>query len=230
MTRRPRIQFAAAVGACTIVFIASAAHLLAQTVQQPATPPSALEGGETPPTQSLANDFNAQKQLEAATGSSSAALLKSPVSKVTPGAVPPPNDIGNPVADDPGASTRGMQYFNTLNCVGCHAANGGGGMGPALSNRYFQYGDSPAQIYLTITQGRPNGMPAWGDVLPESTIWELVAYVQSLAEPAGKNFGRTVSRAPPSPDIQQTPQEYVQTTHPWSFTEPFSNGQQPSGQ
>jgi cytochrome c oxidase cbb3-type subunit 3 len=157
-------------------------------------------------------------------------ILHVPVSDLHPGNVALGAHIDNPLAGDPQAVTRGMRDFNHFNCVGCHAANGGGGMGPSLSDRRYIYGSSAPNLFLSIYQGRPNGMPAWGDVLPESTIWELVAYVQSLAEPAGKNFGRTVSRAPPSPDIQQTPQEYVQTTHPWSFTEPFSNGQQPSGQ
>lgn len=56
--------------------------------------------------------------------------------------------------------------------VGCHAANGGGGMGPALSEGRFIYGSNPANLFLSIYQGRPNGMPAWGEILPESTIWE----------------------------------------------------------
>ena len=45
-----------------------------------------------------------------------------------------------------------------------HGKRAGGGMGPALSQRAFTYGSEPANIYLTIIQGRPNGMPAWGSV------------------------------------------------------------------
>ena len=59
--------------------------------------------------------------------------------------------------------------------------NGGGGMGPALSKRTFTYGSAPANIYLTIVQGRPNGMPAWGSVLPSGIVWDLVAYVRSIS-------------------------------------------------
>lgn len=223
MMRRRWIGFAILVG--TFAIVANETHLPAQTVQQPASPPSALQGGELPPTHSLGNDFNAQKQLEAATGSSAAALLKSPVSKLIPGAVPPPSNIQNPVANDPAAATRGMQYFNSFNCVGCHAANGGGGIGRALSNRFFQYGDSPAEIYLTITQGRPNGMPAWGRSLPDSVVWDLVAYIKQISQEPQPEWGTTISAK--SPSIEQVPAEYMQTTTPWSYTEPFSYGQKP---
>jgi cytochrome c oxidase cbb3-type subunit 3 len=226
MTRRRWIEFAVLAGTFAIV-VASETRLLAQTVQQPASPPSALQAGQTSPIHSLANDFNAQKQIEGATSSSTAALLKSPVSKIIPGAVPLPNDIQNPVTNDPAAPTRGMQYYNSLNCVGCHEVNGAGGMGPALSNRYFEYGDSPADIYLTITQGRPNGMPAWGRVLPDSVVWDLVAYIKQISQEPQPEWGTTISAK--SPDIEQVPGEYLQTTTPWSYTEPFSYGQKPQG-
>jgi len=226
MTRGRWIEFAILVGTFAIV-VANETHLVAQTVQQPPSPPSALQAGQVPPRNSLGNDFDAQKRIHAATGSSAASLLKSPVSKIIPGALPPPNDIQNPVANDPAAPTRGMQYYNSFNCVGCHEVNGAGGMGPALSNRYFQYGDSPAQIYLTITQGRPNGMPAWGRVLPDSVVWDLVAYIKQISQEPQPEWGTTISAK--SPTIEQVPAEYMQTTTPWSYTEPFSYGQKPQG-
>ena len=55
-------------------------------------------------------------------------------------------------------------------------------------------------------------------LLPESTIWELVAYVESIAHPPSATFGRTISRTPPSPAVEQTPAEFLQTPNPWSFT------------
>ena len=61
-------------------------------------------------------------------------------------------------------------------------------MGPSLSDRRFIYGAAPPNIFLSIYQGRPNGMPTWGEMLPESTIWELVSYVQSIGHPSGPNF------------------------------------------
>jgi cytochrome c oxidase cbb3-type subunit III len=157
-------------------------------------------------------------------------ILHVPVSGLHPGNVSFAPKIDNPLAQDPQAPTRGMQDFVQFNCVGCHAANGGGGMGPALSEGQFIYGSSPANLFLSIYQGRPNGMPAWGELLPESTIWELVAYVDSIAHPPSATFGRTISRTPPSPAVEQTPSEFLQTANPWSFTSTFSNGQRPVGE
>jgi len=37
------------------------------------------------------------------------------------------------------------------------------------------------QIYATIVQGRPNGMPAFAGKLPATQVWQLVAYVRSLS-------------------------------------------------
>jgi cytochrome c oxidase cbb3-type subunit 3 len=157
-------------------------------------------------------------------------ILRVPVSGLHPGDVSFTPKIGNPLAEDSQATMRGMQDFIQFNCVGCHAANGGGGMGPALSEGHFIYGSSPANLFLDIYQGRPNGMPAWGDILPESTIWELVAYVESIAHPPSATFGETISRSPPSPAVEQTPAEFLQTPSPWSFTSTFSDGKEPVGE
>jgi cytochrome c oxidase cbb3-type subunit 3 len=43
------------------------------------------------------------------------------------------------------------------------------------------YGSHPDQIYSTIVQGRPNGMPSFGGKLPNYQVWELVAYVRSMS-------------------------------------------------
>jgi cytochrome c oxidase cbb3-type subunit 3 len=43
------------------------------------------------------------------------------------------------------------------------------------------YGSRPEQVYASIVQGRPNGMPAWGGRLPEEHVWKLVAYVRSMS-------------------------------------------------
>jgi cytochrome c oxidase cbb3-type subunit 3 len=92
------------------------------------------------------------------------------VSRLHSGDVSFAPQIANLLAQDPQAVTRGMQDFIQFNCVGCHAANAGGGVGLALSEGKFIYGLSPPNVFLSIYQGRPNGMPAWGELLPESTI------------------------------------------------------------
>ena len=36
-------------------------------------------------------------------------------------------------------------------------------------------------IHATIRDGRPNGMPTFGSKVPDDQIWELAAYVRSMA-------------------------------------------------
>ena len=55
-----------------------------------------------------------------------------------------------------------------------------GGMGPALIDDKWIYGSDPDQVYATILQGRPNGMPSFYGKLTNHQLWELAAYVRSL--------------------------------------------------
>lgn len=154
-------------------------------------------------------------------------ILHVPVSGLRPGAIAPKVEFKNPLEGDKDAVTRGMRHFIQFNCVGCHAPNGGGGMGPSLSDARYIYGSSPANIFLSIYQGRPKGMPAWGETLPEKTIWELVSYVKNLQEKTSA-FGKTTSRKPMQPAREMVPAEFLQTADPWNFTEPFSSGMKPN--
>ena len=76
--------------------------------------------------------------------------------------------------------SQGQRLYAWYNCVGCHA-NGGGGMGPPLMDAEWVYGSRPEQIYETIMQGRPNGMPSWAGRIPEAQVWQIVAYVRSMS-------------------------------------------------
>ena len=213
----------------SIVLVVGAAAARAQ--QNGASPTGQPMQPEAPPrSETGVPAIEATPGASAPFSASANPILRVPVSGLHPGNVSFAPKINNPLAHDPQATTRGMQDFIQFNCVGCHAANGGGGMGPALSEGQFIYGSSPANLFLSIYQGRPNGMPAWGEILPESTIWELVAYVQSIAHPPSATFGETISRTPSSPAVEQTPSEFLQTPNPWSFTSAFSNGQKPVGE
>lgn len=155
------------------------------------------------------------------------ALLSVPVTGVMPGTGPAAAPMKNPFEGDKTAVQRGYEHFQSFNCVGCHAPNGAGGMGPSLSNSKWIYRSEPAHIYLSIAQGRPNGMPSYGTMLPPETIWELVAYVKSISKPPGPTFGTVTSASPQRPDVEQVPAEHQQTTAPWDYTQPFRNGQKP---
>lgn len=158
---------------------------------------------------------------------SAAALLRTNVPSNVPGAPPSRPKVASPVANDPRAAERGMKYFAQFNCVGCHANNGAGGMGPALSNDQWLHGSAPANVFLTIAQGRSKGMPAFGTILPDQVIWDLVAYVESISKDPAGGFGKTTSREPLSPAIQQVPAGKVQSAVPWNMTEPFKSGGKP---
>lgn len=158
---------------------------------------------------------------------SSGNLIQTPVTDLFPGAASTRQPLKNPVEGNAEAIQRGMGYFNMFNCAGCHAANGGGGMGPALSNRFFIYGGAPDNIYLTIYQGRPNGMPSWGAMLPENIIWDLVSYIQSISQAPTTGWGATASHD--AWKSEQLPAEFSQTATPWSQTQKFSFGQSPAG-
>ena len=109
-----------------------------------------------------------------------AQLLRVPISGYVIGGKPRGVAIENPYENDRQALVQGRMLFDAMNCSGCHAAEGGGGMGPPLSDKDWIYGDSPGNIYLTISQGRPNGMPSFEN-LGSDSIWKLVTYVRSLS-------------------------------------------------
>jgi cytochrome c oxidase cbb3-type subunit III len=105
-----------------------------------------------------------------------------PATSLFPGGARIGPAIDNPYAGDAAAIAASERHFAAFNCAGCHAPLGGGGLGPPLSDDEWIYGAEPAQIYLTIVHGRPEGMPAFGSMLPRQTIWELVAYIDTLDE------------------------------------------------
>jgi cytochrome c oxidase cbb3-type subunit 3 len=92
----------------------------------------------------------------------------------------------NPYEQNAYALSQGKTLFSMYNCVGCHA-HGGGGMGPPLKDEKWIYGSEPDQIYATIVQGRPNGMPSFRGKIPNNQVWQLVAYVRSLSGLVNKN-------------------------------------------
>lgn len=75
---------------------------------------------------------------------------------------------------------QGKRLYIWFNCVGCHA-HGGGAIGPPLMDGEWIYGADPENIFASIVEGRPNGMPAFGGRMPDHQVWQLVAYVQSLS-------------------------------------------------
>jgi cytochrome c oxidase cbb3-type subunit 3 len=108
--------------------------------------------------------------------------------------------------NNPDAVNTGKRLFQQYNCSGCHS-NGGGGMGPDLMDDVWTYGSRLEQIHQTLVDGRPNGMPSWGNKVPDQQLWQLAAYVRSMSLPqtlAAQN-GPTPSQmpAPIPPEVDQ---------------------------
>ena len=113
------------------------------------------------------------------------------VSALQPGPAIIEPKLEAPYDDNAWAVSEGKNLFNSMNCSGCHF-QGGGGIGPALMDAEWIYGSEPQQIFSSIADGRPNGMPAWKYTLSTQQIWELVSYVRSLSGliPKGARGGR----------------------------------------
>jgi cytochrome c oxidase cbb3-type subunit 3 len=109
-----------------------------------------------------------------------------------------PLALENPYEGNAQAAKTGAQLFVSYNCMDCHGDGGAGAMGPSLADGRWHFGGAPAEVFESIYQGRPDGMPAWGGRITDDQIWMLVTYVRSLS--AGKdvsteNFsGETVER------------------------------------
>jgi cytochrome c oxidase cbb3-type subunit 3 len=101
-------------------------------------------------------------------------------SELQPGPSSPARLVRNPFDGDDVALAEGKRLYNQYNCSGCHA-NGGGAIGPALMDDEWIYGSSSSNIYWTIIEGRPQGMPAFGGRVPEQQVWQIAAYVRSLS-------------------------------------------------
>ena len=107
------------------------------------------------------------------------ALTAVSMTPLQPGAGVTPMTIRHPYEENAWAVAQGKRLFTWMNCVGCHA-HGGGGMGPPLMDEEWLYGGEPENIFSTIVQGRPNGMPSFRGKLTNDQVWQLVAYVRAL--------------------------------------------------
>jgi cytochrome c oxidase cbb3-type subunit 3 len=92
----------------------------------------------------------------------------------------------NPYRGDDAALVEGKEVFATI-CVACHLADGRGLVGPSLIDPYWKYGDDDEALFITVSDGRPLGMPPWGAQLGTEKIWKVLAYMETL--PRTEEFG-----------------------------------------
>ena len=78
----------------------------------------------------------------------------------------------------------GRRLFLRENCYGCHAGRAGGAMCPNLRGTDA----TDEEIIETIHEGTEEGMPAFGRLLSDAQIRDLLAYIRSLRTPAEPTF------------------------------------------
>ncbi len=129
----------------------------------------------------------------------------------TPSAPPPVS----PFQENAWGISEGKRLFDQFNCSGCHS-HGGGGMGPALMDDKWIYGPQPANIFETIIEGRPNGMPSFRGKLTDAQVWQLVAFVQSMngQAPIAALPGRSDHLSGGTPENLRSAKTPIQTGHP----------------
>ncbi|MBK5187150.1 MAG: c-type cytochrome [Gemmatimonadaceae bacterium] len=99
------------------------------------------------------------------------------------GIAPPVERFTNSAAQNAKAAEEGATLFTSMNCDGCHGGGAVGSVGPSLTDGRWRYGGGDADIYRSIAEGRPKGMPSFGGVLQPVMIWRLVAYIKSIPPP-----------------------------------------------
>jgi len=98
---------------------------------------------------------------------------------------------------------RGKELFGAA-CAACHGPEGKGnvGLAPNLTDKIWLYSSSEESIIETITKGRVNNMPAFGEFLGEAKIHLLTAYVYGLG---GGEKEAPAAAAAPAPVAEAAP-------------------------
>lgn len=185
----PRRSIGSSLGAMTLVTLVAVAALLtrgsvrASRAQEPARSTRT----STLPSPQAGNDL--------------AGRFVSHADHIQPGMVSPLVGLvlRNPHEGEATAVVTGAKLYIAYNCIDCHGADGTGAIGPSLADGRWHFGGTPSEIFESIYQGRPEGMPAWGSLISPDQIWMLVTYLRSLE--VGRNVttenftGKTVERS-----------------------------------
>lgn len=90
----------------------------------------------------------------------------------------------NPYERDPKAISEGKLLYAS-DCGVCHGDDLKGGVGPNLT-AHLKYGETDDKKFESIAEGRPDGMPPFGQQLGRDKIWKVLAYVDSVREYGAK--------------------------------------------
>jgi cytochrome c oxidase cbb3-type subunit III len=101
----------------------------------------------------------------------------------------------------PGALAAGKATFETT-CAACHEADGGGNIGPNLTDDFWIHGNTHRSMLTVVTNGVPDkGMPMWSAVLTPEQVAQVSAYIATLhgttpakaKAPQGEKLGAPVA-------------------------------------
>jgi len=100
---------------------------------------------------------------------------------------------------DPQILGKGQQTFVTL-CAPCHRPDGGGLVGPNLTDDYFVHGSNYVDSLKVIINGVPEkGMITWRGLLKPSEVQAVASYIYTLRGTKPPN--------PKPPENQQQPEK-----------------------
>jgi cytochrome c oxidase cbb3-type subunit 3 len=87
--------------------------------------------------------------------------------------------------DDATALAEGKNIFVT-NCAVCHKENASGDIGPNLTDKFWIYGNDIKDVFKTVKNGTPNGMPDHASKLNPIQLQQVSSFILSLKPVAGK--------------------------------------------
>jgi cytochrome c oxidase cbb3-type subunit III len=93
-----------------------------------------------------------------------------------------PSPARNPLEGDPAAIKAGMGIFRAR-CADCHGVDARGVRGPDIS-RVWAEGRTDGGLFQTLRNGVPDTeMPSVGARTSDIEVWQILAYVRTLAAP-----------------------------------------------
>ena len=81
--------------------------------------------------------------------------------------------------------SKGKALFET-NCVTCHNPKGEGNIGPNLTDKNWIYGFDIKDVFKTVKNGTPNGMPEHNSKFNPVQLQQVASFVLSLPDAKGK--------------------------------------------
>jgi cytochrome c oxidase cbb3-type subunit 3 len=83
---------------------------------------------------------------------------------------------------DAGSLAEGKKLYETSTCIACHKTDGGGSIGPNLTDDHWILGGGIKNVFNTIMEGgrEGKGMVPWKKEIKPSDIQKIASYVISL--------------------------------------------------